>query len=240
MGRKQERGSMTVEAALFLVIFLMAFLTIINFGRLARAQIIMQHAINGSAMQISQYSYILTKTGIIDPIVATANNAKQVRSDANEVINAVTEFSNAVDGVAAGGEVTDADIDNLIQAASDAEGAVNIVTGYFKNPRGLFTGILAVAKEDVERRVTTLIVSRIAESQVEAYFEEITDDPDAYLEGLGIVGGLEGLDFSESEYVAGGTKDINITVRFTVKNQMFPMFDFGEHEMRLNASTRIW
>lgn len=239
MHQKQEKGSLTVEAVLFLTIFLMAFLTIINFGKLARAQIVVQHAINDSALQISQYSYVLTKAGLIDPMVSTANGAKQIRSDANQIIGAVNEFSDAVDGVTSG-SVTEGDVDQLLAAVSDAQGAIDIATGYFKNPKGLFTGLMALAKDDIERRASMLIVSRIAESQVEAYFEEITDDPDAYLENLGIVGGMDGLDFSESEYVAGGTKDINITVHFTVKNQMFPMLSFGEHEMYLNASTRIW
>lgn len=239
MSSKREKGSMTIEAALFLVFFLAAFLTIINIGRLVQAEMIMQHAINNTAMQISKYGYILTKTGIAGELVGTSNEAKKFKSDVNEVTSAVVEFSDAVDGMNSG-EITEEDVNKVINAASNAQGAVNIVKGYFKEPKGLLTGLLAVGKEGVERKVCSLIVARIAEGQVESYFENITDDPDGYLEDLGIVGGMDGLDFSDSTLLADGTKDINIIVRFKVKNNMFPIFDFGEYDMCLSASTRIW
>ena len=123
---------------------------------------------------------------------------------------------------------------------SGAQGAVDIVQSYFQNPAGLMTGLLAVAKYQAQQEVCTLLVSRIAESQVEAYLKEVADDPDAYLRELGVVGGMHGLDFQDSRLMNRGSKDVQITVRFKVKNQMFPNFDFGEYEMMLNASTRFW
>lgn len=239
MDRKREKGSLTVEAALFLVIFLMAFLTIINFARLARAEVIMQHAINGTAMQISQYGYLLTKTGMYDAMTETANRAKEVESDIDEVVGAVNSLSGAIENTANGG-ITQANIDELVNAVSESQGAVDITREYFQNPKGLLTGLAAVGKHRAEQAVCSLLVARMAESQVEAYLKQITDDPDAYLIGLGIEGGMDGLDFRESKLMGGGSKDISVTVRFKVKNQMFPLFDFGEHEMCLNASTRFW
>ncbi len=238
-GYRRETGSMTVEAALFVTIFLMAFLTMISFGQMTMAQIVMQHAINDSAMQISQYSYILTKTGVNAAMEETAGQAKKIRSDADEVFGAVSELSNAIDGVA-GGDVTAEDVEGIIDAVSNAEGAVDIAAGYFKNPKGLLTGLLAMGKEHVEQRVATAILGRVTEGQVEAHFEAMTDQPDAWLEHIGIVGGLDGLDYSKSTYAAGGSKDIKIVVQFTVENQMFPMFSFGRRQMTLSASTRIW
>ena len=46
---KKERGSITVEAALFLPVFLMAFLTIYNLVYFARAQMLMQYAADQAA-----------------------------------------------------------------------------------------------------------------------------------------------------------------------------------------------
>ncbi len=236
---KEQQGSMTVEAALFVTIFLMTFLTIVSFGQMTMAQVVMQHAINDSAMQISQYSYILTKTGVNAAMAETAGQAKKIRSDANEVFGAISELSNAIDGVA-DGDITAADVQGLIDAASGSQGAMDIAVGYFKNPKGLLTGLLAMGKEHVEQRVATAILGHVTEGQVEAHFEAMTDDPDAWLKRIGIVGGLEGLDYSQSTYAAGGSKDIKIVVRFTVENQMFPMFSFGRRQMTLSASTRIW
>lgn len=240
---KQERGSMTVEAALFLVAFLAAFLTIINFGRLAKVQIVMQHALNNTAMQISQYGYILTRTGMADEINKTSEDAKKFKSDADTVATSVMELSDAIGSVAgnaANGNISIDDIEDLIGAVNGSQDAINIGKEYFKNPKGLLTGLLAVGKDEIGNQVRTLIVSRIAESQIESYIEKLSSDPDKYLENLGIVEGLEGLDFSKSTLLADGSKDVNIVIKFKVSNKMFPMFDFGEHDMYLSASTRIW
>lgn len=239
MKQQREKGSMTVEAALFLVIFLMGFLTIINFARLARAEVIMQHAINGTSMQISQYGYLLTKTGIAQELVQTANEAKKSKSDIQKIGSAVSNLSDALGGVATDG-VTEESVNNLMNAVSDSEGAYQIASDYFKNPKGLLNGLIALGKNSLEEYATTTLVSKMAKSQVELYLSQMSDDPDAYLEGLGIVGGMEGLNFQESKCIAGGTKDICIVVKFSVENQMFPWMSFGTKEMKLSASTRIW
>lgn len=239
MGRRVEKGSMTVEAAIFLMFFIAGYLTILNFGRLTRAEVVVQHAINGSAMQISRFGYLLTCSGIADELVDTANQAYQTKKDIEEVGSAFIELTDAMGNMASEG-VTMESVNDLIQKVENAEEGINIAKSYFQNPKGLLNGLIAIGKSGVKEKITTALVSKIAESQVEAYLKQITDDPDAYLEGLGIVGGLEGLDFRDSRCIANGTKDISITVSFKVKNQMFSFLDFGEHKMKLNASTRIW
>ncbi len=239
MKRQREKGSMTVEAALFLVIFLMGFLTIINFARLVRAEVAMRHAINGTSMQISQYGYLLTKTGIAKELTQTANEAKQIKSDISEVGSAVSNLSDALGGVATSG-VTEESVNHLIDAVSDSGGAYQIAKSYFQNPKGLMNGLIALGKNSLEEYAATALVSKIAESQVELYLSRISDDPDAYLEGLGIAGGIEGLHFQESKCIAGGTKDICIVVEFSVENQMFPWMSFGTKKMKVSSSTRIW
>ena len=239
MEKRCSKGSLTVEAACFLVIFVMAFMLVVSFGRLARAQVVMQHAINDTALQISQYGYVLTKAGVTGQLVQTGNRAKQVRSDSAQIVGAVSELSNAIGGISDGG-ISESDIGQLRSAASSMQDAGNIVSGYFKDPQSLLTGILALGQAGVEEYVGSAVISHIAGDQVEAYLGTLTDDPNAYLKELGIVGGLDGLDFSDSRFAAGGTQDVQITVRFTVKNQMFPMLDFGERELCINATTRIW
>lgn len=70
----------------------------------------------------------------------------------------------------------------------------------------------------------------------------MNDDPNEYLEKLGIVGGLDGLDFGKSKWISneGGSGNIEIVVTFKLKNQLFKQFDFGEHEYALSASTLSW
>lgn len=239
MGKRREKGSLTVEAAVFLVLFLAAFLTLLNFARLVRAQTVMQHAINGTAMQISQYGYLLTKTGMADAMGQCADDAKETRSNISEIASAVSDLSGAVQNL--GNGISEETVTGMITSIQDAGAAADIAEGYFRDPQGLLAGLAAVGKSELENAVCTAVFSKIAEGQLEAYLEALVEDPDAYLEEIGIVGGMNGLDFRDSKLVLeGGKKDISITVRFKVKNKMFPFLDFGEHEMCLNASTRLW
>ena len=243
MKKEKQRGSLTVEAALFLVLFLAAFLTLLNFARTARVQVVMQHAINSSAMQISQYGYILSKTGVIGHMGAAADLAGATREDVGKIVSAANQFAGAVENVGTG-TIDDATIQMIADAAlgqGEMGEAAGIAENYFKEPKGLLTGLASIAVSGLTDRANTFVIGKIAKAQVESYLEEITDDPDEYLKGIGIVDGLSGLRFEQSKLTtAGNSKDLDITVRFKVKNQMFPMLDFGEHEMCINASTRLW
>ena len=165
--------------------------------------------------------------------------AKKIKSDINEVGSAVSNLSDALGGVASNG-VTEESVNDLMNAVSDSEGAYQTASDYFKNPKGLMTGLIALGKNKLEEHATTMLVSKMAKSQVELYLSQMSEDPDAYLEGIGIVGGMEGLNFEESECIAGGTKDICIVVQFSVENQMFPWMSFGTKKMELSSSTRVW
>lgn len=240
MGKRRNKGSVSVEAALFLSLFLMAFLTLINFARMTRAEVVIQHALNGSAMQISQYGYLLSKTGIIDSMGSAADKADRTKNKIRQVVGTVSDLAGAVENVRQDG-ITQASVDQLISSIGNAEGAVGIAEGYFQNPKGILTGLAAIVSSGVLDKASQFIISRIAKEQVNEYLLQYTDDPDSYLEGMGVVGGLDGLDFKKTELVvAGGAKDLQITVTFTYKNNMFKDLDFGEKTMILNASTRLW
>ena len=58
--KKKEKGSLTVEAVLFLIPFLCAFLTLINMARFVQTEMLIHHAITQAAKEISVYSYVLT------------------------------------------------------------------------------------------------------------------------------------------------------------------------------------
>ena len=53
-----SRGSLTVEALLFLIPFMMAFFTLINAARFVQAEMLIHHAITQTAKQISAYGYV--------------------------------------------------------------------------------------------------------------------------------------------------------------------------------------
>ena len=65
MKKERQKGSITVEATLFIPIFLFAFMSIYSLVSFARAQLLIQYAADQAAREVAQYSYILEKTGIL-------------------------------------------------------------------------------------------------------------------------------------------------------------------------------
>ena len=78
---RRERGSLTVEAILFLIPFMCAFLTLVNMARFVQAEVVIHHAITQTAKQISTYSYVMTKTGMTSMMQQTNAKSNKFKAD---------------------------------------------------------------------------------------------------------------------------------------------------------------
>lgn len=201
------RGSLTVEALLFLIPFIMAFCTLINAARFVQAEMLIHHAATQTAKQISVYSYVLTKTKISDRIIAANKKSEEMRVTIEEAASSVEEFVNAV---------------------SHMDDMAN--------------GVLRMVKAKGEQEVITAGVGMLTKNNIKNELSLITEDPDEFLENIGIKGGLSGLGFSNSECLGNteGKGEVKIVVDYTMKNILFPEFDFGEYEFCQCAYTLIW
>ena len=93
---ENNRGSLTVEALLFLIPFIMAFCTIINAARFVQAEVIIHHAITQTAKQISTYSYVLTKAGITQKMQETNGKSEKFQSTVDEAMSSIEGLADAV------------------------------------------------------------------------------------------------------------------------------------------------
>lgn len=73
MARDKQGGIITVEASLILTIFIAAYMALLSMLNVYRAYTSIQNAIDQSAKQISEYSYIAKKLGVHN-IGQTASN----------------------------------------------------------------------------------------------------------------------------------------------------------------------
>ena len=55
---KKEKGSITLEAAIFLSMFLIAYLAFMDLVQVARAQMILQYTLDETTKELAQNSYI--------------------------------------------------------------------------------------------------------------------------------------------------------------------------------------
>lgn len=234
--KKKDRckGALTVEVLLFMIPFMMAFLTIINAGRFVQTEMLIHHAITQTAKQISAYGYVLTKTEITDQMIATNNKSQKFKTDVNTTVNSVKKFSNSVSDFTATG--------NLQNVIDSGNATYTQLSDFFSDPDAIANGVMAMVKSDVRGAAMTYVAGELSKASIKNALRLITDDENTYLTNLGIVDGLDGLDFSQSKWisVSKGKGDIQIVVTYTMKNLIFPQFDFGQYEFRQCASTLMW
>lgn len=238
----KERGSLTVEAILFLIPFMCAFLTLVNMARFVQAEVVIHHAITQTAKQISTYSYVMTKTGITAMMQETNAKSDKFMTDTENTVNSVTEFFDSVDNLGNGGSAGD----KIQDVINKGDIAADTVTAYLSDPKEIMYGALAAAKSGIRGKAMTWAAGSLARGSIRQSLEELSDDPDQYLKTIGVVDGLAGLDFSGSKWMtndgraAGGRGNVEIIVTYKLKNLLFPDFDFGEREFCQCVSTLTW
>lgn len=92
----RSKGSLTVEAVLFLIPFMCAFLTLINTARFVQTEMLIHHAITQTAKQISTYSYVMTKAGLSEKIKKTNEKSDKFLVSVDEAVSSVEGFANFV------------------------------------------------------------------------------------------------------------------------------------------------
>ncbi len=205
--KDNNKGSLTVEALLFLIPFIMAFCTLINAARFVQAEMLIHHAVTQTAKQLSTYSYVLTKAKISERIVNTNRKSEELKVTVSEAASSVEGF---------------------IDAVSDMDGLVE--------------GVFSAVKGGIEQKAITSLVGEMTKNNIKNELMLVSDDPDEYLKNIGIEGGLSGLHFDKTECLndTEGKGSIKIIASYTMKNILFPNFDFGPYEFCQCAYTLIW
>ena len=115
---------------------------------------------------------------------------------------------------------------------------------YGRDPDALAEGVFSFIKSGAQDAAIGALVSSLAEETIRNSISLMSDDPDKFLSNLGIEGGVSGLDFSDSHWEPegeNGKAKIEIVVKYSMKNVLFPDFDFGQdYEFCQSASTLTW
>lgn len=223
--KKDEKGSITLEAAIFLSLFLMGYLAFMSLVQIGRAQMIMQYTLNETAKELSQSSYILTKTGIVGQSIQTGQKSREFQGKTEELLDSVMEF---------GASVTEGG--NVVQTA---EVAYDNIEDYFSNSDDIIQGLIAVVKNTAGGMAKEWAVSQVCRGSLKKQLQYLTpEDPDAYLEKLGIQGGMDGISFEGTTWF-DTTRELDIIMTYRIE------YDFGvlgkqERVFKVRAKTAIW
>lgn len=233
MKEKRQKGSITVEATLFLPLFFLAFISIYNLVSFTRAQLIVQYAVDQAAKEVAQYSYILEKTGILDSLDGLHSRSedfeKEIRSIEEQLQTVQQAGENALNG--------ENPVGNAIEAGKAMEGAYDKINGYVENPEMFISGVLTVLKKDAINGISTYMVNTVARSCVMKQLSIAGggQDPLSYADKLGI----SDINMSQTVWCRNKTRDIKIVVDFNMNNQV-PFFKMSPRHYRVCASTRVW
>ena len=141
--KKRQKGSITVEATLFLPLFFLAFVSIYSLISFTRAQLIVQYAADQAAKEVAQYSYILEKIGILDSLDGLNSRSedfeKNIKSIEEQLQTVQQAGENALNG--------EDPVGNTIEAGKAAKDAYGTVSGYVDDPESFISGVLAVFKK---------------------------------------------------------------------------------------------
>lgn len=243
MRNKSERGSFTIEAILSLSIFMFAFVTIVSLATIAKVESTTQYAIDQVAKEISQYYYIAERVGI-------ANTDSGGVDEIDDAVQAIFDFTDKSTTVASNYSSTTAtDLGTMLDTFSGIGNDVNEVTTaaenvynsfgpIFEDPKGIVSSLATMMVKEVGNELITKIIAQpLCKALVPKYITS-SGDADAVLEKMGVVDGLDGLDFCMSSFLSD-QRSINVVVVYQIKVNGFGIFD-DTLVIKQTASTAAW
>lgn len=240
-----QKGSITVEAAMALPLFMFAFFALLLLATTVRAQSNIQYALDQTAKEISQYYYVAEKLGL--------NEDYTPDSSALDEVNAFKEnmgaFSDATTGmVDAAGNVpstANGDLKGLLESVDNVEKAYNqfVATGsditeYFKNPQDIIASFGTIAESSIKTDLMSKVVVPILVKTLMPKYVTNEGDISKTLESMGVVNGFDGMDFQLSRLAQDG-EDIHLIATYQIKPLGFGLIDY-EFNIMTSASTRVW
>lgn len=212
MNAKSERGAIIIEATLSLTIFMFALLTLYSMFHVCLAQARIGAALNATAKEISQYSYVYDLTGLNTKQANLAANGGSAEATISSDLSEVTDMYDALTGI--------------------ANGAITIATSPEKTESFLYY-VLNQGIEQVKGSAT----GEVARMLMKKHFGE---NPDKFLKGLGIENGMQGLNFRKTRLFADGEEeDIFLNVRYQVTIVKLLDIDM-KMNFELCAKTKAW
>ena len=256
--RKRERGAVTIEATLCLTAFMFAIVTLLSAIDICLAQARIGIAIDATAREISQYSYLYGLTGLNDIKKELKNQGSSVEEQIDNTSTNINNIFNAIQdlgGKANSTNITDpkqvtATWNSLNDGAGNIKASasqINSVAESIKSdPKSYIFGIAKLAASDaLDYATSKLIAEPVAKAMIQKHLNNHDgQSPEAFLKGLRIVPDvsgscLNGLDFSDSSLFMYGSDEIRIVVKYKIR--IIPLLPIDNiFTFRQTAITKGW
>jgi hypothetical protein len=251
---KTKEGSLTVEAAIALPIFMCAFLSIIYFIKVINIQNNVQYALNGAANELATYSYLYSVSGLQhanDTLNDNIEQNGQLASDhAAKILEAFDALGeNLQSAKNSTGQLLEGDtsqIETLEELYDKSKSSPKDVQEVFKdirsNPKKEFISIASLfassgfvkVKGELSKPLIRLFMRKYADIKI---FNS-KRGPGAYIEVKEGQDPFEIFDLNKSRIFVDN-KTIDIVVRYKIKTAL-PINFLPEITMEQRATVRAW
>lgn len=221
---KINKGSVTVETAIILPIFMVAIFSFAYIIRIFYIYNTMQDSLAEVSRQIGNMSYFYHVTGLkdySDALNEAANEAQgTLSSQCDVLLNVVNSFNDTVTGVSSQSISIDT-IENLISGANDIGSnfseAVELVQTIISDPKAELQLLLTVFAQKLNYEINNKVVCLIAKGCLGRELDKRAGPgkEDAAIK-LGVKGGIKGIDFKGSS-VFGDSESLEFVINYSVK-----------------------
>ena len=227
-----QKGVMTVEAAIVLPLLLCAFFSVVFLIKAVYTYELVQHALDETASEIASVGYIYHVSGIRD-IHDTVRNGVNDKSElfkgqVGSVFDTYNSLKNIKSGLGQGSPSIRDSADLLANAGENFANMLDEAENVVSNPLDELKSIACFIASGAFDNAKTQLFTPVVKLYIKKYLiTEGTADADERLKALNISGGFSGMDFSESSFLADSEEDIDIVVRYRIKLPLPIQFNSG-------------
>ncbi|WP_265446456.1 TadE/TadG family type IV pilus assembly protein [Acetivibrio straminisolvens] len=250
---KKRDGSLTVEAAISLPLFMCVFLSIAFFMKVVYIHNNVQYAINGAANEVATYSYLYSISGlreVNDAITETteeygttaSDHTKQVLEAFDALGNISQESIESFKGLAAGDSTQIDRLKELYEEGKISVGVVKDVFGEVKeNPRKEFISVASLffsaGFEKIKSELSEPIIKLFMRKYIDERIFNSKGGPGAYIVVKEGQDPLDAFDFNNRVFT--DNKSIDIVVKYKIKTSL-PINLLPEINMEQRSTVRGW
>lgn len=252
---RDQKGVVIIEASIALSAFMFLIVTILSIVNICYAQAKIGTALNESAKEISEYSYLYALTGLNEKQKQIFGDTQGTRTQIDQSIQGIGDL---YDSFHAGGEdASHININNLsesidnidkdIQEGKEAASQLNTVfDSIADDPKAFVVGLAKLCGSGAyDAAKSRLIAAPVAKCMTKRHLKTSHNgDCEEFLESLGVVEGadgkyIDGIDFTGSTLFPDGNSIIRLEARYKIK--VVPLLPIKmEYEICQSAETEGW
>lgn len=220
--KESESGALVIEATLSLSTFIFLIFTLLSITNIYYIQAKMSVALNSSAKEIAQYTYLYYKLGLDEVESAAQSATSDSRDTAIATIDGVQDLVEAFsDGSSAAESL---DFDSLVAAIQSGSTSVSSLVSTYADaigddPKQFIIGMGKLAALEGVQEIKEILGQVMAKTFMKSNLKEYAgDDADSMLARYHVVNGMDGLDFNYTSLMAYGSSDeILLVVTYDVR-----------------------